>query len=263
MNQETDYSEIRFAVADDKAFIRNIILRMLRQGKAREVLLYENGEQVIKALNKGPGRVDVLISDWNMLPVNGIDLLRGIRMGAYENIARDHPFIMLTGHASPEIVKPALALDVDGYLVKPVSTDKLKQTIERALGRQWTPKAPEVYARIGTRKVDQEQQEANEPPSPSVVSLTGHPKKEWLEEKIAEIRAAAKADMGAFVYVADKAKREPLVNVMPGQILVEDIKSDDGTLLMSSGTTLQQTLLDRLHEIETESDSPILLWVGG
>jgi len=173
MEDAADYAQLVFAIADDKAFIRNIILRMLRAGKARDVLVFENGEQTAKALNDRSGSVDVLISDWNMEPVNGLELLRGIRTGSYKHIPRDLPFIMLTGHSDMKVVKTALAMDVDGYLVKPVSAEKLQQTIFRALQRKWVPKPPEVYANVGRKQVDSSatDSEAHQP-SCTVLRLT-------------------------------------------------------------------------------------------
>src|SRR5687767_14714460 len=105
-------------VADDKPFIRSIVQGMLLRLKVKGIMQACNGDQAIKLLRKHTHRVGCIISDWNMDPVGGLELLRTVRSGLIPGLPASTCFIMLTGHARENVVKAALALDVNAYLVK-------------------------------------------------------------------------------------------------------------------------------------------------
>jgi DNA-binding NarL/FixJ family response regulator len=79
---------------------------------------------------------------------DGLELLQGIREGRNPGLVRDTRFIMLTSHSEKEVVQTALALDVDGYVIKPISPGGLVQTIERAFARKRILKAGSDYAAV-------------------------------------------------------------------------------------------------------------------
>lgn len=68
-------------------------------------------------------------------------------------IPREQPFIMLTGHGDAEVVKTAVMLDVNGYLVKPVAKDKLEHAIARAFTQSISVRAPEYYRGLQLARV--------------------------------------------------------------------------------------------------------------
>ena len=89
-----------------------------------------SGTEAADALGKT--RCDCIISDWNMAPVGGLELLQKVRSAQAPRTPADICFILLTGHADANVVNVAINLDVNAYLVKPVSYEKLIQSIDHA-----------------------------------------------------------------------------------------------------------------------------------
>jgi two-component system chemotaxis response regulator CheY len=68
--------------------------------------------------------INVVICDWNMPVISGIDLLRHIRLNT-----PDLPFLMITGQADEESVREARAAGVTGYIRKPFTIDDLRKKL--------------------------------------------------------------------------------------------------------------------------------------
>jgi len=65
-------------------------------------------------------------------------LLQAIRTGKRAELRPDQPFILLTGHGDVEVVRSAKALDVSGYIVKPVAAETFTKGVNRALESKMT-----------------------------------------------------------------------------------------------------------------------------
>ena len=139
----------RFLVIDDHGYMIEVIAEILKHFGADAVDRAESAEAgVIRIVPREP--FDIIVCDFNMKPVNGIQLLQAIRAGKHRDIKRDQRFILLTGHGEMDVVKAAKALDVNGYVVKPVAPDTFIKTVERALGAPPALKTPADYERIPT-----------------------------------------------------------------------------------------------------------------
>ena len=112
-------------VVDDYNAMIRIIHNMLKQ------LGFENIDDASDgsaALNKMRGKkYGLVISDWNMEPMNGYDLLREVR--ADPNLATT-PFIMFTAESKAENMIAAEKAGVNNYIVKPFNAATLKTTID-------------------------------------------------------------------------------------------------------------------------------------
>lgn len=119
----TDKGELRVMQVDDFANTRKIITDQLVtlgiQGK--NILQMKNGEEALAALQAG-ATVDLILSDWVMPKMTGIDLLRAVR--ATPALAA-LPFVMLTSEGKKEQVVEAIKERVNGYIVKPSSLGTL------------------------------------------------------------------------------------------------------------------------------------------
>ena len=82
--------------------------------------------------------------------MNGIELLKSIRTGRHPQVARDQTFLMITGHGDTEVVSAAKALDVNGYAVKPLSSETFVKAVTRALEHKFVLRPAEAYAAIPT-----------------------------------------------------------------------------------------------------------------
>jgi YesN/AraC family two-component response regulator len=143
-----NYKSRKFLLVDDESFMLGLIERVLKQCQAGRVLRAANGGRALELFHDKSMRVDCIIADLNMKPMNGLELLQAVRAGIRRNIPRDQCFIMLTGNAESDAVKAAIALDVHGYILKPISIEKLVSTIEMALDRSIALKDAAHYRAI-------------------------------------------------------------------------------------------------------------------
>ena len=73
----------------------------------------------------------LVISDWNMEPMTGLELLREVRQDAE---LKATPFIMVTAESKPENVMVAKQAGVSNYIVKPFNAETLKTKIASVIG---------------------------------------------------------------------------------------------------------------------------------
>jgi DNA-binding NarL/FixJ family response regulator len=264
------FPSLRVVIADDKPFIRSIVQGMLLRLKVKGVLQASNGEQAIKLLRKYTYRIGCIISDWNMDPVGGLELLRSVRSGSIAGLPASTCFIMLTGHARESVVKAALALDVNAYLVKPVSFEKLVKTMETALAREITLRQSLYYQGIVDVEVPGAVKTADRHVPPWVTWIVKSPKRADLEERLKQIRREAAGQRSNVANDDDDARSIEIKNmrrllmeeIKPGCVLAEDVYANDRDLLVASGTVLSTGLLSRLKELATDGGQEAKLWVG-
>ncbi len=122
---------IRVLVVDDSKVMRGIIRKMLAPFGNIEVLEAKDGKDAWEKLQKEP--VDLVLSDWNMPRMKGIDLLRKVRA---DGTLGELPFIMVTAEAMGDNVAEATQARVTSYLTKPFTPEKLKSAIQDNLRPQ-------------------------------------------------------------------------------------------------------------------------------
>ena len=118
---------MRVLVVDDFATMRKIIRNVLKQINLENVTEAENGKQALELLKKE--EIDLIISDWNMPEMTGIEFLRACKA---DPKIRHIPFIMVTAEASKKNVLEAMKAGVDNYITKPFTSDKLQDAINKA-----------------------------------------------------------------------------------------------------------------------------------
>jgi CheY-like chemotaxis protein len=123
-----------FLVVDDFETMRKVTTTQLRLLSANHILTANNGAEALQILRNQ--RVDIVLSDWYMPVMSGLDLLKSIRNDAR---LRALPFIMITAESERERVAEAIACGVNGLLVKPYTTPNLRLRIEKALGHKPRP----------------------------------------------------------------------------------------------------------------------------
>lgn len=120
---------IRVMVVDDQASMRAMIRRALQDFGFKDIR--DKGSAIEALSSIRADRVHLIISDYNMPEMDGIDFLEQVRNDA---ILAKTVFIMLTGSSDREIVQRAAALGVNNYIVKPFAPAALKEKIERVFG---------------------------------------------------------------------------------------------------------------------------------
>jgi len=114
----------RVLVADDSSTMRKIILRSLQAVGVKDVAEAADGQEAIALF--APGKFDLILTDWNMPGMTGLDLLKAIR-------AQDAqiPVIMVTTEAEKSRILEAIQAGVTDYLVKPFQPDALREKLEK------------------------------------------------------------------------------------------------------------------------------------
>ncbi len=117
-----------FLVVDDFEPMRKVTSGQLRAMGVNIIVTANNGAEALRLLKKQ--RIDVVLSDWNMPIMGGLDLLKAVR--ADENLAR-LPFIMITAEAERHRIEEAIASGVSDLLVKPYTAERLATRVEKAM----------------------------------------------------------------------------------------------------------------------------------
>ena len=120
--------DLVFLVVDDFSTMRRIVVGLLRQCGASRVLEAEDGVQALRTIENNP--VDVVVTDWNMPNMTGMELLKALR--AHPKFSR-MPVLLITAEGRKENIVEAAREGADGYIVKPFTQDTLHEKLTRIL----------------------------------------------------------------------------------------------------------------------------------
>jgi two-component system chemotaxis response regulator CheY len=120
---------MKVLAVDDSATMRRIIKNQLKQSGVTDVDEAENGREALALL--GRGRYDLLITDWNMPEMCGLDLVLEVRKT--EPIKRI-PILMVTTVSAKEDIVNALKAGVNNYVVKPFDAATLNAKVSQLVG---------------------------------------------------------------------------------------------------------------------------------
>lgn len=116
-------------VVDDFATMRKIVKNVLRQINITNVAEAEDGKVALDILKRDPADFELIVSDWIMPVMTGIDFLKACKE---DDAVRKIPFVMVTAEAQKDSVLEAIKAGVDNYIVKPFTPDKLQEAIQKA-----------------------------------------------------------------------------------------------------------------------------------
>ncbi len=122
-------SAIKVMVVDDQASMRAMIRRSLQDLGFKDIRDKSGPVEALEAVKTD--RVHLIISDYNMPDMDGLQFLESVRK---DPVIGKTVFIMLTGSSDREIVQKAASLGVNNYVVKPFAPAALKEKIERVFG---------------------------------------------------------------------------------------------------------------------------------
>jgi two-component system chemotaxis response regulator CheY len=123
-------SEMRILIVDDYKTMLRIIRNLLRQLGFNNIDEAMDGSQALQQLRAG-NEYGLIISDWNMEPMTGLQLLREVRA---DPKLKSTPFIMVTAESKSENVIAAKEAGVSNYIVKPFNAETLKSKMVSVLG---------------------------------------------------------------------------------------------------------------------------------
>ncbi len=116
--------KLRVMIVDDQADMRGMIRHMLAELGINQVFEAVDGKQAMSFMDDALDMIDLVICDWNMPAMSGVEVLRQLR-----SVDVDMPFLMVTGRNDMNSVSEAKASGVTAYISKPFSLDQLEHKI--------------------------------------------------------------------------------------------------------------------------------------
>ena len=122
-------TSMKVLVVDDFATMRRIVKGVLKQLGFSNIVEAEDGTAALDALKKE--KVGLIVSDWNMPKMTGLDLLKAVRS---DEGLKETPFIMVTAEGQKENVIEAVKAGVSNYIVKPFTPETFNEKLEKVFG---------------------------------------------------------------------------------------------------------------------------------
>ena len=120
--------DLRFLIVDDMKYMRATIKSMLRSLGFEKIEQANDGMEALRILRTH--RIDIIISDWQMDRMDGLELLHEIRSD--RNLA-SKPFMMVTGESELRFVEKAIESGVTEFIIKPFDPTTLSKKIKRII----------------------------------------------------------------------------------------------------------------------------------
>lgn len=124
------WGNLSFLVVDDTNVVRAMLEMMLLALGAAKVRLAEDGEQALAAVVASPA--DIVISDLNMTPMSGLELLRALRSQADPKV-NSVPVLVVSGYGEDAVYDEVMAAGANAFATKPVKPDSLEAKIREIL----------------------------------------------------------------------------------------------------------------------------------
>jgi two-component system chemotaxis response regulator CheY len=123
---------MKILIVDDFASMRQVIKRTLVAMGFSNIHEAAGGPDAVRKIEEGEP-FGLIISDWNMPQMTGLDLLNFVR--ANETMAKV-PFLMITAEGNPDNIIQAAKAGVSQYIVKPFTAEALQQKLEGVFSKQ-------------------------------------------------------------------------------------------------------------------------------
>lgn len=224
-----DQDKIHILVVDDDDFTRKIFIRVLQDFGYSRISDARSAEEAIRLFESN--KFDLIVTDIDMPGMNGIEFVQRIRSGK-AHARPDARIMVLSSFSQPEVLGSAFALDINGFLVKPIIPAVVYEKISQALSERLHLRAPIAYEAVKTRllSLPNASRQAAEP-STGGAAITLNARKLHKE--------------GEGVYTHGLA----IQRLKPGMVLNDNLYLADGSLLLSSGHTFTELSINRLNDL--------------
>lgn len=120
---------MKILVVDDFATMRRIVRNILKQIGFTNIVEADDGSTALEIL--ATDKIDLIVSDWNMPKVTGLELLKQVRA---DSKLKDMPFLMVTAEAQKQNIVEAVQAGVNNYIVKPFTADTIAEKLKKIFG---------------------------------------------------------------------------------------------------------------------------------
>ncbi|MGE5649454.1 response regulator [Noviherbaspirillum sp. UKPF54] len=128
---------LHILIVDDVASMRRVMMGLIKEQldtlRLSEAADGKNALQMIHKAHEDGVPVDIVITDWNMPVMDGMALLRCIRS---DMSLMSLPVLLVTAHATKDMILEAARAGADGYIVKPFNAETLHSKIERIVAKR-------------------------------------------------------------------------------------------------------------------------------
>jgi two-component system, chemotaxis family, chemotaxis protein CheY len=124
------YKDLTVLIVDDFLTMRRIVRKILRDLDFQNIIEAEDGTAAVDVLKTN--KVDLIVSDWNMPKMTGLELLKHVRS---DDRTKDLPFLMVTAEAQKENIVEAVKARVSNYIVKPFTAATLEEKLSKIVPR--------------------------------------------------------------------------------------------------------------------------------
>ena len=229
-----DQSKKNILVVDDDDFTRKILIRVLEDFGFSKIIGADSARSAIKLLESNT--FDLIITDVDMQGMNGMEFVQLIRSGK-AHAKHDTRIVVATSFSQTEVLGSAFALDINGFLVKPIIPAVMYEKVTKALSERLHLRAPVAYDAVKT--------ELKRLPS--------------SDHRPVNIHDGAAIILGDHKVVENKVsdRKENMIHhhlslhrLRPGMTLKENIRLNDGTLILSAGHILSELSINRLNDLK-------------
>jgi two-component system chemotaxis response regulator CheY len=119
--------DMKILVVDDFPTMRRIVKTLLRQNGYHNFIEAEDGQKGYQTLKENPD-VEMIVSDWNMPNMTGLEFLKTVRA---DPKFKHLPFLMVTAEAEKENIIEAVKSGVSNYIVKPFTGETLNEKLKK------------------------------------------------------------------------------------------------------------------------------------
>jgi len=214
------HKDLSILIVDDEGFQRRILRQALKGLGFLKIKEADSGQFAMITMTEQS--FDLVLSDVQMPGMNGLELLRQIRLGQMK-LPRNTRFIVLTSFSNTEVLGAAMALDVNGFLAKPIKMGVVLDKIDRAMQETFQPRSLSEYEAVDTNLQSLEE------------NATSSTKRAPKENPIAGM--------------AERAI--PLMQLRVGMCVTKAVIASNGTLLIPAGTVLTQLFINRLWDLDS------------
>lgn len=220
-------SNLHILLVDDEPFIRRTTAHVLSNSMTNKVMEAGNGLEAISTLNES--EVDLIITDIQMPKMNGIELIKQIRLGN-TSAKRDLRTIVVTSYSNTEVLGSCIALDINGFLVKPITIKSAIDKIKVAMREQVDLQEVDAYEQVKT----------------DIKSLA---------ESVTAEKSSVNASILRDRKFNESSQSQPvgksvtLSLLTPGMQLLGDLHTESGIKLVSAGQVLNEGLINRVKEL--------------
>lgn len=130
MNPGTKIKGKHVLIVDDSTQMQRLVRQILESAGVGDTMLAGNGYEALDQVARRS--FDVIIADWRMPEMDGLEFVSKLRADASKPNAKV-PVVMLTGQGTVADVKTAVASGINGYVVKPCSPVALLTQIDKVL----------------------------------------------------------------------------------------------------------------------------------